>query len=82
MAPDYYGLVTITNLVDNSLVKIADAFGNVVYTGRSEGGMMTWDCNSALSGRRVASGVYYVYMSSSSDGSGSKGAVAKILVLK
>lgn len=82
VAPDYYGLVTITNLVDNSLVKIADAFGNVVYTGRSEGGMMTWDCNSALSGRRVASGVYYVYMSSSSDGSGSKGAVAKILVLK
>lgn len=81
VTPDYYGLVTITNLVDNSLVKIADAFGNVVYTGRSEGGMMTWDCTSGLSGRRVASGVYYVFLSSYSDGAGSKGAVAKILVL-
>ncbi len=77
--PDYTGWITVTGLMDNSLVKIADAAGNVFFQGRSEGGMVSWDgCDSA--GRRVKSGVYYVFASRSSDGS-SKGAVAKILVI-
>ncbi len=77
--PDYTGWITVAGLMDNSLVKIADAAGNVFFQGRSEGGMVSWDgCDSA--GRRVKSGVYYVFASRSSDGS-SKGAVAKILVI-
>lgn len=77
--PDYTGLITVTGLMDNSLVKIADAAGNVFYSGRSEGGMITWDgCNS--SGQRVRTGVYFVY-ASQSDGSQSSGAVTKILVV-
>ncbi|MDE6489802.1 MAG: hypothetical protein K2L49_01425 [Muribaculaceae bacterium] len=77
--PEYSGPVTVTGLMDNSLVKIADSAGNVFYTGRSQGGMVTWDgCDS--SGRRARTGVYYVFMSQS-DGSSSSGAVAKILVV-
>ena len=78
--PDYAGPVTITNLMDNSLVKITDAAGNVFHQGRSEGGMYTWDGNDA-SGNRVKSGVYFVYASQSGDGSSSKGAVTKIVVV-
>ncbi|MDE7443283.1 MAG: hypothetical protein K2M65_03895 [Muribaculaceae bacterium] len=77
--PEYTGLITVTGLMDNSLVKITDAAGNVFYSGRSEGGMITWDgCNS--SGQRVKTGVYFVY-ASQSDGSQSSGAVTKILVV-
>lgn len=77
--PDYAGWITITGLMDNSLVKIADPQGNVVWSGRAEGGMTTWDgCDGA--GNRVRSGVYMVYASQSGDG-GSKGAVTKIVVI-
>ncbi len=76
--PEYTGPVTITGLMENSLVKIADVSGNVIYQGRSEGGSMTWDvCNSA--GQRVRTGVYFVLASQSAGGS--SGAVAKITVI-
>ncbi len=77
--PEYTGPITITGLMDNSYIKIADAAGNVVATVRSNGGMATWDgCN--YNGRRVKTGVYFVFVSrGSSDASGS--AVTKILVV-
>ncbi len=76
--PDYTGWITITGLMDNSLVKIADAAGNVVHTGRSEGGSMIWDgCND--SGQRVRTGVYYVLASQNSQGN--SGIVAKLMVI-
>ncbi len=79
--PDYSGWITIQGLMDNSLVKIADPQGNVIATGRSEGGMYVWDgCNSA--GQRVSSGVYTVF-ASSSDGTNSDGAaVTRIVMIK
>lgn len=78
--PDYTGWISIVNLMDNSLVKIADASGNVVYSGRSNGGMFTWDgCNA--SGSRVKSGVYYVFASHSDGSSGNGDVVAKILIM-
>lgn len=79
--PEYTGWITITNLMDNSLVKIADSQGNVVYQTMSEGGMARWDgCTS--NGSRVKTGVYYVFASSGgTDGGGSTGAVTKILVV-
>lgn len=77
--PDYTGWITIAGLMDNSLVKIADAAGNVFFQTRSNGGSVTWDgCNSA--GERVKSGVYYVFASQNGD-NGSSGAVTKILVV-
>ena len=78
--PDYTGWITITGLMDNSLVKIADAAGNVFHQGTSEGGMMVWDgCDSH--GKRVKTGVYYVFASTGGDGVESNGAVTKILVV-
>ena len=77
--PEYSGDVTVTGLMDNSLVKIADASGAVVAQGRSEGGRFTWNCcNSA--GVRVKTGVYYVMASQNASGSASA-AVAKIMVV-
>lgn len=77
--PDYTGWITVTGLMDNSLVKIADSAGNVFFTGRSNGGMITWDgCDP--SGQRVRTGVYFVFASEQPGGGGS-GAVCKILVV-
>lgn len=77
--PDYTGWITITGLMENSLVKIADAMGNVFYSTRSEGGMVTWDgCDS--DGQRVKTGVYYVFASQNANDV-SSGAVTKILVV-
>lgn len=76
--PDYTGWITIKGLMNNSLVKIADAYGNVIVQGRSNGGMYLWDgCNSA--GERVTSGVYHVFASQNENGT--SGAVAKILIV-
>ena len=78
--PEYTGWITVTGLMDNSLVKIADAAGNVYYQAMSEGGMITWDgCDR--SGNRVKTGVYYVFASSGASGQSSSGAVTKILVV-
>lgn len=78
--PDYTGWITITGLMENSLVKIADAAGNVFHQGTSNGGMMVWDgCDSQ--GRRVKTGVYYVFASQGGDGQQTNGAVTKILVV-
>lgn len=78
--PEYTGWITITGLMENSLVKIADAAGNVFFQGRSEGGMVSWDgCGS--DGQRVRSGIYFVFASRDGDGTGSSGAVTKIMVV-
>lgn len=73
-------MITITGLMSESLVKITDVAGNLVWQGKSEGGDVKWDgCN--FGGKHVSSGVYYVFISKV-DGSGtSKGAVAKILIV-
>lgn len=77
--PDYIGWITIKGLMENSLVKIADSAGNVFFSTRSEGGMVTWEgCNS--SGERVKTGVYYVF-ASQNENENSSGVVTKILVV-
>lgn len=79
--PDYSGWITVTGLMDNTLVKIADSAGNVFFQGRSEGGMITWDgCNA--NGDRVKTGVYYVFAShGTSNDSNSDNCVTKIMVI-
>lgn len=78
--PEYSGDVTIAGLMEGSLVKIADQAGNVFYQGRSEGGMVRWNCRNQ-SGDRVKSGIYFVYVSVGGDGQNSSGAVTKIMVI-
>lgn len=78
----YSGPITITGLMEDSLVKIMDSGMRLVYQTSSEGGMAVWDgCN--IGGTRVRSGVYYVLASSSGQGAESSAGdvVAKILVV-
>lgn len=75
--PEYTGVITITGLEFNSLVKITDTTGNLIYQNYSQGGQMVWDGNRP-DGQRVKSGVYYVWMSNSSN---KDGKVAKIVVI-
>ena len=77
--PDYGGNVTIMGLMDNSLVKIADASGNVLAQMKSTGGMVTWDCCDQY-GNPVKSGVYLVFCSQA-NGSGNA-VVTKIAVVR
>ena len=77
--PDFTGLVTIKGLMDNSLLKITDAGGNVVKQLRSTGGMATWDC-CGDNGERVKTGVYYV-MASQAQG-GKQASVTKLVIIK
>lgn len=80
--PEYSGMVNISGLMSNSIVKITDTVGNVVYETRSEGGMASWDA-CGPDGNRVKSGVYYVYAAENNSGASasSAGAVTKILVI-
>ena len=75
--PEYTGEVTITGLMFNSLVKITDTVGNLIYQAYSKGGQVVWDGN-APNGQRVKSGVYYVWASSSD---GKEGVVTKIVFI-
>jgi hypothetical protein len=75
---DFQGVVTISGLVENSLVRITDASGNAVYQTTSNGSIATWDIRDSF-GNRASTGVYVV-MAASADGS--MRAAAKILVFK
>ena len=79
VTPDYGGNVTIEGLTDGALVKIADSAGAVIWQSRAEGGMATWNVTDA-SGKRVRTGIYYIFASTAANTS-SKGAVAKITVV-
>lgn len=81
--PDYKGWITVTGLMDNSLVKIADANGNVFHQGMSDGSMFVWNGCDAQ-GNRVKTGVYYVLASQKDNGSASSSSsscVTKIMVV-
>lgn len=76
--PGYAGKITIVGLVENTIVKITDINGNLVYETMSEGGMATWDGKS-IHGNKVATGVYIVFCA---DTKGEQSAITKILFIK
>lgn len=79
--PDFVGYITIEGLMDNSLVKIVDSDGNLVKElGVPYSGIARWD-GTNLTGAKVNSGVYFVFMSRSGENA-SEANVAKILVVK
>ena len=75
--PNYQGTVLIRGLVDNSIVKIADESGNMVWEAKSNGGQIEWPITT-FANNRVSSGVYIVYASTTT---ADLKAVAKILVV-
>lgn len=78
--PEYSGPIYIKGLMENSLVKIADAAGNIIYQTRSESGLVSWNgCNA--SGHSVPSGVYYVLISQNS-GSTTTSGTTKFMIIR
>lgn len=75
--PNYQGTVLIRGLVDNSVVKIADASGNMVWETKSTGGQIEWPLTT-FANSRVTSGVYVVYASTTN---GELKAMTKVLVV-
>jgi hypothetical protein len=77
VVPTYKGVITISQLVRDSNVKIADVSGNIVYETTSLGGQAVWDGNN-MAGQRVKSGVYVVLVTSKD---GALKGTAKILIV-
>lgn len=59
--PEYNGKIAIKGLTNNADVRITDANGNLVASTTSLGGQAIWD-GKTLSGQRVATGIYYVFL--------------------
>jgi hypothetical protein len=68
--PEYQGSVYISNLVNESNVKITDVAGGLVWETQAQGGQVIWDGHN-LEGRKVNTGVYYIFVTNS-DGSQKK----------
>ena len=75
--PNYSGNIYITGLVDNSIVKIADEYGNFVWEAKSQGGRIEWPLKT-FAGNRVSSGVYIIYTATTT---AELKAVTKVLVM-
>lgn len=75
--PEYSGPVTITGLTQEADVVITTTGGQAVAQGTSKGGTFVWD-GRTFAGRRVASGVYYIMVSTAD---AKKGIVAKVIVI-
>jgi ligand-binding sensor domain-containing protein len=57
---DYSGTIGIRGLAYNSMVKITEPDGKLVYQVRAQGGQATWN-GKDYKGNRVSSGVYLVF---------------------
>ncbi len=75
---NYDGPVTIAGLVRDSIVKITDISGNLVYETVSLGGQAIWDGRD-FRGRRVHTGIYMVFISSPD---GSQSHVTKLMYIR
>lgn len=76
--PDYSGDIIITGLVQNTLVKITDISGNLVFETHSLGGQAVWNGKN-FNGNRVATGIYLIFCT---DERGEQAIVAKLLFIK
>ena len=75
--PGYNGDIKVTGLAYETQVKIVNAAGHLVNEGTSVGGTYVWSGRLA-SGKRCASGIYYVL---AADSEGKNGVAAKLLVV-
>jgi len=76
--PGYTGLITVKGVPAESVVKITDLSGNLVFQGESVGGQITWD-GRERSGQPVATGVYLVFASTTDL---ARKAITKILIVR
>lgn len=78
VSPEYNGDIKVMGLAYDTQVKIVNAAGYLVNEGTSVGGTYVWN-GRLSSGKRCASGVYYVL---ATDSEGKNGVVAKFLMVK
>lgn len=76
--PEYQGPVYISNLVAESNVKVTDISGGLVWETQAQGGQVIWNGKN-LEGRKVNTGVYYIFVTNS-DGSQKK--AGKVLFVR
>ncbi|MBX9784083.1 MAG: T9SS type A sorting domain-containing protein [Chitinophagaceae bacterium] len=74
----YKGTIAVRGLANNSIVKITELNGRLVYQTRSLGGQAVWNGND-YNGNRVSSGVYLVL---TTDDAGTEKAKTKIVFVK
>ncbi len=75
--PGYTGSVYIKGLVDQTIVKITDVAGNLVWESKSQGGQIGWNLQTN-NGSRVSSGVYLINCSTAN---GELSGTTKLLVI-
>lgn len=75
--PGYGNNVYITGLVDETVLKVTDVAGSVVWETKSQGGQVEWNLKTT-NGTRVSSGVYMIYCATAD---GEQKAVTKLLVV-
>jgi hypothetical protein len=76
--PGYRGLVAISGLVTDAVVKITDVNGNLVYETKAEGGTAIWNVKD-YNGTRAATGVYLIFCATAE---GTEKFVSKISVIE
>jgi hypothetical protein len=75
---DYQGVITLTGLMEETVVHIIDAGGNLVCETQSNGGIAVWDGKNG-NGKYVGTGVYTALCNTSD---GQHHAVIKIMVMR
>ncbi len=75
---DFTGEITITGLMQNSIVKITTVSGKLVHQTKSLGGNAYWDGEN-LRGEKVKTGVYLIYVSGEN---GEQSGMQKLLIMR
>lgn len=76
--PDYSGVISFKNLVENASLKITDISGKLVFQTRALGGQAIWN-GKTYEGKSVATGIYLVFVR---DDEGREKAVGKLMITK
>ena len=79
--PEYDGPIAIRGLATNANVKITDAAGRLIFETDAIGGQAVWDGRD-YTGRRPASGVYFVWATATEAFNSPEAVVAKIALLR
>lgn len=76
--PGYNGPIFFSNMVSESSVKITDASGGLVWETENEGGQVLWD-GTDLKGRKVSTGVYYIFVTNFDE---TQQRIGKVLIVR
>lgn len=79
--PDYEGVIAITGLIADAIVKITDVNGRLINEIKAQGGTAIWD-RTAYDGSSISSGVYLVFSSNGNTSQSPDGLVSKIMILR